>query len=158
MDLSGVWSVLHDLRIVSVTVHTLDRAVLVNNDLLFTNHFGLSMAFRASDIRVATRQRKMRFVMVKSRRSPALGVVAIDTVSLAVLGQELPVMSVVVAGFTLHGCALESLIRVACCLMALSARYPTMCAQKRELGLRVIKLLVDGLEIDPLPAACVVAG
>jgi hypothetical protein len=42
--------------------------------------------------------------------------------------------------------------------MALRAVNRRVFPFQGELGLRVIKLLVDGLEIDPLPAACVVAG
>jgi len=60
---------------------------------------------------------------------------AVLTARRAVFGDELSVVGVLVAGFALHWCPLESLIRVAGCLVTLSTRHRAMRAQKGELGL-----------------------
>ena len=60
---------------------------------------------------------------------------AVRTARRAVLGYELSVVGVFVAGFALHWRPLESLIRVAGCLVTLSTRHRAMGAQKGELGL-----------------------
>jgi len=111
-----------------MAVDTLRRTVLVDDDLLFCNLLGLCMAFRALNARVTSGQGQMRFVMVKCRWSPPLGLVAVLTARLAVLGNELPVVSVFVTGFALHQSALEPLVGIGGRLVALPARNRAMGA------------------------------
>ena len=111
-----------------MAVDALRRTVLVNHDLLFCNLFGLCMTFRALNACVTSGQGQMRFVMVKGRRSPPLRRVAVLTARLAVLRDELPVVSVLVTGFALHRCALEPLIGIGGRLVALPARNRAMGA------------------------------
>jgi len=70
----------------------------------------------------------MRFVVVECRRSPPLRSVAVLTARLAVLRDELPVVSVLVTGFALHRCALEPLIGIGGRLVALPTRNRAMSA------------------------------
>ena len=58
-------SVFHDLRIVSMTVYALRRAIFVNYDLLFRDLLCLSMALCASHGGVTAGQRQVGLVMVK---------------------------------------------------------------------------------------------
>jgi len=118
-----------------MAVYTLSRTILVNDNLLFRDLLGLRMALCASHVGMATGQRQVGFVMVKRRGGPPLGRMAVLAAGRAVLGDKLPVVRVPMAGFARHGCALESLIRVAGCLVTLSARYRAMRSEKRELGL-----------------------
>jgi len=57
--------IFHDLRVVSMAVYALSRAILVNYDLLFGDLLRLSMALCASHGGVATGQRQVGLVMVK---------------------------------------------------------------------------------------------
>jgi len=111
-----------------VAVDALRRTVLVNHDLLFCNLFGLCMTFRALNACVTSGQGQMRFVMVKGRRSPPLRRVAVLTARLAVLGNELPVVSVLVTRFALHRRTLEPLVGIGGSLVALPARNRAMGA------------------------------
>ena len=128
-----------------MAIDAFNGAVLVDHDLLFPDHFGLHVTLRAGDTRMPARQRQMRLVMVKRRGNPPLRVVAVGAVGLAVLCQELPVVGVLVAGFTLHRRAFESLVGIGCSLVALSARNGAMRAEERELGLGV----VEAIDIGP---------
>jgi len=85
------------------------RRVLVNDDCLFADLLGLLMTFVAGDVHVPSRQGKMGLgVVIERRRNPALRIVALAAVRLSILGHELLVVSVVVAGFALLRRALES--------------------------------------------------
>ena len=127
-----------------MAIDALNGAVLVNHDLLFPDHFGLRVTLRAGDTRMPARQRQMCLVMIKRRGNPPLRVVAVGAVGLAVLCQELPVMGVLVAGFTLHRRAFESLVGIGRSLVALSAGNRAVRAEERELGLGVIEAVDIG--------------
>ena len=88
-------------------------------------------------------------------RLPALDVVAGRALAAILTLGELPVMSILVAI-----CALlerDGLFEIAIDV-ALGAIDSSVLALERVLRLGVIKSLGDGLKVDPLPSACIVAG
>lgn len=92
-----------------MAVDALVRGVFVDHDLFVCNCSGLGMALGTRDIGMATGQGKVSpGVMVKGGGCPPLSVVTIGAVSLIVLGQELFIVGVRMAGFALIGCALEA--------------------------------------------------
>jgi len=116
-----------------VAIDAFVRRVFVHHDLFVSHHPRLHMALGTRNIGVPTGQGKMRLgVMVKGRRRPALRIVAIGTVSLIVLGQELAVVGIFVAGFALRRGALEARFRVGGRFVASGAGDRAMGAHKGE--------------------------
>lgn len=66
------------------------------------------MTFLTFDVGVAPGQGEVRLVVVEGGRDPSGNVVAIAAVSFGIFGHELTVVSVLVTGFALLGCALEA--------------------------------------------------
>ena len=98
-----------NLGIISVAVHALIGRVLVNDDQFFADELGLRMTLGAGNVGVAAGESEMSArVVIEGGRHPALRVVAIAAVGLGVFGEELAVVSIVVAGLTLLWSAFES--------------------------------------------------
>ena len=92
-----------------MAVNTFVGCVLVNRDRLFADKLGLDVAFGARHVRMASRQGKVgACVVVECRRNPMLSGVAVPAMGFGVLGRKLPVVRVLVAGFALLRCSLES--------------------------------------------------
>jgi len=83
-----------------MAVRTLERGVLVDDDLFAFDHSGGLVAFIARDVGMSSSQRQARLVMIECGRLPARSVMAIGTVGRVVLRQELAVVSILVAVLT----------------------------------------------------------
>ena len=78
-------------------------------------------------------------VVIKCRRHPALGVVAVRAVRLPIPGHELPVVSIVVAGFALLWRAFEPRLSLRRGLVAFPAGHRAVRAQQRKLRFGVVE-------------------
>ena len=111
------------------------------------------MAFSAGNIGMSTGQGKVRLgIVVKGRGHPALGIVAIAAMGLAVLGNELRIVGVVVTSLTLLRSAFEARFVTASGLVAIAADDGAMSTHKREFGFGVIETVNVG------PGFYIVAG
>ena len=85
------------------------RGAFVDHDFFAGDQAGLNVAFGARDVGVTAGQGEVRFcVVIESGWHPALRVVAVGAMCLIVLGEELGVVRVVMAGFALCRGALEA--------------------------------------------------
>ena len=108
---SGTGLRVEDFGIVAVAIDALRGSIFVDDDGLFGNKFGLGMAFGAGNIRMAAGEDEVSAgIVIEGGRNPALSVVAIDAVGLAVFSDKLRIVSVNVAGFALLGSAFRSAI------------------------------------------------
>src|SRR5208337_5523356 len=134
------------LQFFSVAVHALIWRVLVNHDLFLSNRARLRMAFATRDVRMSPRQRQVGLrVVVKCGWHPALCVMAVRTVCLIVLGQELAIVSILVACLALLRRPLEPRFVSRRGLMTLSARHRAVGSQQRELCFR----MVEPVDVSP---------
>lgn len=97
---SGEWLGIENFGVVAMAVHALDGSVLINHDGLICEQFGLNVTLGARDVGVAPGQGKMSAgIMIEGGGHPSLGIVAIYAMGLAILGEKLGIVGVIVAGF-----------------------------------------------------------
>lgn len=113
-----------------MAIDALCGSIFVDDDGLFGNKFGLGMAFGAGNIRMAAGEGEVSAgIVIEGGRNPALSVVAIDAVSLAVFSDKLRIVSVNVAGFALLGSAFEARFVTGGGFVAIATGYGTMRAE-----------------------------
>lgn len=136
-----------------MTVRTLRERLLVDDDGLVVDQTSLRVTFITRDIRVPTLEREMRpLIVIKRRRNPALGIVAVGASGLFCF-RKLPRVRVLVTSLTRLRRALK--LHFFCAdrhLMTCGALHGTMRAKQRELGFRMVKAIHVG------PGSRVVAG
>ena len=139
--------------IVAVAVYAFVGGGLVNDDGFVADEFGLHVTLVTSHVGMSAGEGEVGAgVVVEGGRHPALGIVAIGAVSLAILGDKLGIVSVLVASLTLLWRALESRFVIGGGLVAITAGDGAMRADKCELGLGMIEA------VDIRPGTSVVAG
>ena len=105
-------------------------SIFVDDDRSVGNQSGLRMALGARDVGVAAGEGKVGAgVVIEAGGYPALGVVAIDAVGLAVFSDKLGVVSVPVAGFALRGGTFEARFVAGSGFVTITAGDGTMRAQ-----------------------------
>lgn len=123
---------------VTVAIRALERRALVDHDLFAFDNPGLLVALVARHVGVATGKWQAGFVMVEDRWLPSRHVVAVGAMRGVVLGGELPIVRVLMAGFTFLRSAFETSFGRCCRLVAIRARHGAVRTQEREFRLRVI--------------------
>lgn len=142
-----------NLRVIPVAVHAFGGRIFVNDNLFFTHEPGLNVALVAGNVGMPTGQGEMcASVVVEGGRHPALDIVAIAAMGLAVLGEELTVVGIVVAGFALLRSSLETRFVTGSGFMAFTAGDGTVCTDQWKLGFGMIEA------VDVCPGLHVVAG
>lgn len=86
-------------------------------------------------------------VVVERGGNPTRGVVAIVTMCSVVLGDELSIVSILVAGFAILWSSLKARLGGRCRLVAIGATNCTVCSKQRKFGLR----MVEAIDVRPRP-------
>lgn len=135
-----------DFWIIRMAIRTLVRRVLVDHDGLFVHEARLDVALGARNVGVAAGERQSCFrVMIEGGRHPALRIMAICAMRLAVFRLELSVMRIVVTRFTGLGRTLKARLVSSRRLVALATGNRPVRTKQGELGLR----MVEAIDIAP---------
>ena len=121
-SIRGTWGRQPIHVLVAVAIGTLQRGVLVDHDLFIRDLLRLLVALIAGHIGMATGKREVGLgVVVEGGRFPLRGRVTVCAMGGVVLGEELPVVHVLVTGFALLRRALEARLGRGRCFVAIRA-------------------------------------